>query len=41
MAASLNVYGDSLVMTTGKHGADISSQRMDDLYVETISMRSN
>ena len=36
MVASLNLYGDSLVMTTGKHGADISSQRMDDLDVETI-----
>jgi SAM-dependent methyltransferase len=36
MAASLNLYGDSIVMTTGKHGADISSQRMDDLDVETI-----
>jgi hypothetical protein len=36
MTDSLNLYGDSLVKTTGKHGADISSQRMDDLDVETL-----
>lgn len=36
MVSSLNLYGDSLVMTTGKHGANISSQRMDDLDVETM-----
>lgn len=28
---ALNVYGDRLVATTGVHGADIASQRMDDL----------
>jgi hypothetical protein len=36
MADPLNIYGDGLVTTTGKHGADISSQRMDDLDVEAI-----
>lgn len=28
---SLNLYGDKVVTTTGTHGADIASQRMDDL----------
>lgn len=28
---SLNQYGDDIVRTTGRHGADISSQRLDDL----------
>ncbi len=28
---SINLYGDKVVQTTGTHGADISSQRMDDL----------
>lgn len=36
MVSPLNLYGDSLVKTTGRHGADISSQRMDDLDVETM-----
>jgi hypothetical protein len=29
--SSLNLYGDRLVPTSGSHGADISSQRFDDL----------
>ena len=37
MPRSINLYGDSLVKTTGKHGADISSQRLDDLDIETIA----
>lgn len=32
----LNLYGDTLLKTTGHHGADISSQRMDDLDKENI-----
>lgn len=28
---SLNLYGDKIVETTGTHGTDIASQRMDDL----------
>lgn len=28
---ALNQYGDDVVPTTGRHGADISSQRLDDL----------
>lgn len=28
---ALNLYGDDVVRTTGRHGADISSQRLDDL----------
>jgi hypothetical protein len=36
MTNALNLYGDSLMKTTGKHGADISGQRMDDLDIETI-----
>lgn len=31
MTASLNAYGDALVPTTGSHGADIASQRIDSL----------
>lgn len=31
MEEKLNVYGDKMVDTTGAHGADIASQRMDDL----------
>lgn len=27
----LNIYGDSLVATTGRHGSDIASQRLDSL----------
>jgi hypothetical protein len=36
MTNSINLYGDKLIATTGEHGADISSQRMDDLDVETL-----
>ena len=36
MTDSLNLYGDSLVKTTGEHGADIASQRMDDLDIESV-----
>lgn len=36
MNEPLNVYGDSLITTTGTHGADISSQRMDDLDVAAM-----
>lgn len=32
----LNLYGDTLSKTTGIHGADISSQRIDDLDKENI-----
>ncbi len=32
----LNLYGDQLVRTTGTHGADISSQRMDDLDIAAV-----
>ena len=32
----LNLYGDSLLKTTGQHGADISGQRIDDLDKENI-----
>ena len=31
MAATLNLYGDRLVPTSGRHGGDIASQRIDDL----------
>lgn len=31
MPGPLNVYGDRLVSTTGRHGPDIASQRVDDL----------
>ena len=31
MGGFLNEYGDALVPTTGRHGADIASQRRDDL----------
>jgi hypothetical protein len=37
MSKPMNIYGDFLVKTTGKHGADISSQRIDDLDIETLS----
>ena len=36
MTDSLNLYGDNLIKTTGAHGADISSQRMDDLDIESV-----
>ncbi len=32
----LNLYGDKVVATTGTHGADIASQRMDDLDKKCI-----
>jgi SAM-dependent methyltransferase len=32
----INSYGDSLVPTTGRHGADIASQRIDDLDREAL-----
>lgn len=31
VAAPLNLYGDQLVETSGRHGGDIASQRIDDL----------
>jgi len=31
MSSDLNLYGDHLSRTTGTHGADIASQRLDDL----------
>jgi SAM-dependent methyltransferase len=34
--SALNLYGDSLLKTTGQHGADISSQRIDDLDKENL-----
>lgn len=34
--APLNLYGDGLVKTTGTHGADISSQRMDELDIAAM-----
>ena len=37
MADELNIYGDSLVATTGTHGADIASQRLDDLDYRALS----
>jgi len=33
----LNEYGDSLIATTGVHGADIASQRLDDLDRDALS----
>src|SRR6478672_1212817 len=33
----LNRYGDTLIQTTGSHGADISIQRMDDLDITATS----
>ena len=36
MTQPLNVYGDNLIDTTGRHGADISSQRIDDLDVAAL-----
>jgi len=32
----LNLYGDKIVDTTGLHGADIASQRMDELDLEAL-----
>src|SRR5262245_61477070 len=32
----LNLYGDKIVQTTGSHGADIASQRIDELDLETL-----
>jgi hypothetical protein len=34
--SSLNKYGDILLKTTGAHGADIASQRIDELDVEAL-----
>lgn len=34
---TLNIYGDKLVNTTGTHGADISSQRMDNLDLSCLN----
>lgn len=31
MSAPINAYGDKVIGTSGSHGSDISSQRMDDL----------
>lgn len=36
MTDTINLYGDSLIRTSGKHGGDISSQRMDDLDIATL-----
>ena len=36
LSTSLNSYGDMLMTTTGHHGADIASQRMDDLDKESL-----
>jgi hypothetical protein len=33
---SLNKYGDTLLETTGTHGADIASQRIDELDIEAL-----
>jgi 2-polyprenyl-3-methyl-5-hydroxy-6-metoxy-1,4-benzoquinol methylase len=33
---TINKYGDTLIKTTGQHGADISSQRIDELDKENI-----
>lgn len=43
MDESLNRYGDELVRTSGRHGSDISSQRMDKLDVQALryAMRLN
>ncbi len=32
----LNLYGDRLISTTGSHGADIGSQRLDELDKEAL-----
>lgn len=34
--SSINAYGDRLLATTGRHGADIAAQRLDDLDREAI-----
>ena len=36
MTQPLNLYGDRVVRTTGKHGVDIASQRMDDLDIAAL-----
>ena len=36
MKEIINEYGDRLIKTTGTHGADISSQRLDDLDVLSL-----
>jgi len=37
MTDIINKYGDKLIETTGAHGADISSQRMDDLDISSLT----
>jgi acetyl-CoA acetyltransferase len=37
MIATLNACGDVLIRTTGRHGGDISSQRMDDLDIAALA----
>jgi hypothetical protein len=37
----LNLYGDKVVDTTGSHGADIASQRMDELDLEALRFAIN
>ncbi len=36
MDSSINAYGDHLLITTGRHGADIAAQRLDDLDREAL-----
>jgi SAM-dependent methyltransferase len=36
VADALNLYGDRLVETTGQHGADIASQRLDGLDAQAL-----
>jgi len=36
MTQPLNIYGDDLINTSGRHGADISSQRIDELDVAAL-----
>jgi hypothetical protein len=37
MTSKLNTYGDRLISTTGTHGADIGSQRIDDLDKDALT----
>jgi cyclopropane fatty-acyl-phospholipid synthase-like methyltransferase len=37
-AASMNLYGDTLIPTTGIHGGDISSQRSDELDLDCLRL---
>jgi hypothetical protein len=34
--SNLNLYGDVLISTSGGHGSDISSQRLDDLDIQSL-----